>query len=275
VFDSELLGFSHTTASGVAALDLLRAHGFSVALHTGRSVEDVRTYCRDYALPGGLAELGSVFVDAVAGREIPLVEDPPTGQLARCRQALARLAGVCVDPSYHYSVRAYRYVEERTVPLPTQEVEEVLRRAGLDRLVVSPSSIDVIVVPRGVDKGHGLWAAKRYLGSPDQPVVAIGDADRDVPMLAAADYAFAPAGCSAAVRALGRQGKCRVVSAPMQHGLLRVARALARQHPAVADRPTFEAEPSAPATDLLAALLRVAERSRLQQCLGALAWWRL
>src|SRR5207249_544782 len=70
VFDCEALGFPHTTPSGVAALRLLRAHDVSVVLNTGRGVDDVRDYCRAYGFPGGLGEFGSVFVDAVTGREL-------------------------------------------------------------------------------------------------------------------------------------------------------------------------------------------------------------
>jgi len=276
VFNAEALGFTHTSTSGLAALALLRAHGFSVIVHTGRSVEDVRSYCRDYALPGGVAELGSVFVDAVAHREVPLVDDQATEQLPRCRAALARLPDIFVDPAYHYAVRAYRITHDRTVPPPRGQVEGVLQEAGLDRLVVSPSPVDVIVLARGVDKGRGLTAARDYLGCANQPVAAIGDSDRDVPMLAAADVAFAPSGCSAAVRALSNQGRCRIIAAPMQRGLLRAARELVGSLGTRAvDLPAVAPPSSAPAAHLIATLLDVVERSRLRQVFGALAWWRL
>ena len=277
VFDSEAFGFPHTTMSGLAALDLLRAHGFSVLVHTGRSIEDVRSYCRDYGLPGGIGEVGSVLVDAVGGREIPLIDDQARAQLDRCRTALTGLPGVFVDPMYRHAVRAYRIADGRTVPLPRPQVEDVLREERLDRLKVSPSSVDVIVLARGVDKGQGLKLAKAYLGCADEPVAAIGDSDRDVPMLAAADLAYAPSGCSAAVRALAEEGRCRIIPRPMQHGLLRAARELARGQPATVppSREARPATPPAPAADLLETLLRVAERSRFRQFLSALAWWRL
>ena len=178
---------------------------------------------------------------------------------------------------YRHAVRAYRIADERTVPLPRPQVEEVLREERLDRLKVSPSTVDDIVLARGVDKGQGLKAAKEYLGCVDEPVAAIGDSDRDVPMLAAADIAYAPSGCSAAVRALSAEGRCRIIPRPMQHGLLRAARELARGQPATVP-PSGDARPAAPlapAADLLETLLRVAERSRFRQFLSALAWWRL
>jgi hydroxymethylpyrimidine pyrophosphatase-like HAD family hydrolase len=276
VFDSEALGFPHTTPSGLAALELLRAHGVSVVVHTGRSIEEVHNYCRDYSLPGGVGELGSVFLDAVAGREIPLVNDQALDQLGRCREALARLPGVFVDPTYRYAVRAYRIVQERTLPPPVEQVEQVVREAGLDLLSVSPSSVDVIVLARGVDKGRGLTAARDYLRCLDQPVAAIGDSDRDIPMLEAADLAFAPSGCSAGVRALGDRGRCHITRAPMQRGLLRAAREMARLGPETAATPMREAPaPSTPGAELIESLLSAAERPRLRQFLGALAWWGL
>ena len=275
VFDSETFGFPHPTTSGLAALDLLRAHGFAVVLNTGRNVADIHAYCRDYHLPGGLGELGSVFVDAVAQREIPLIDGEGAEQLARCRDAFGRLPGVFVDPAYRYAVRVCRYEDERAVPPPRAQVEEVLRQAGLDRLAVSPSSVDAIIVQRGVDKGRGLTIVREYLECADQPVAAIGDSDRDIPMLTAADSAFAPSGCSPAIHALGHLGRCRVIAAPMQRGLLCAARELAGLRPETGDRAAGAAAQPTPAADLLASLLRVVERSRLRQVVGALTWWRL
>src|SRR5204862_5207288 len=74
VFDCGLLGFAHTTVSGPAAVALLHAHGFSVVLNTGRSVEHVRRYCQTYGFEGGVAESGSVLVDAVRQRELALID---------------------------------------------------------------------------------------------------------------------------------------------------------------------------------------------------------
>src|SRR5207249_709585 len=105
----ELLGFPHTTREGLQSLALLRSHGFSVVLNTGRSAEHIRNYCRDYSLPGGIGEYGSVFVDAVRGRETPLIDPAAAQQLARFRETLLQARGVYIDPGYEYSIRAYRY----------------------------------------------------------------------------------------------------------------------------------------------------------------------
>src|SRR5262245_57468683 len=74
VFDQDLLGFPHATQSGLVSLALLRSHGFSVVINTGRSIQHVRNYCDAYGLSGGVAEFGAVFVDAVGRRETPLID---------------------------------------------------------------------------------------------------------------------------------------------------------------------------------------------------------
>src|SRR5262249_25643804 len=75
VFDQELLGFPHATQSALQSLALLRSGGFSVVINTGRSVQHVRQYCDAYGLPGGIGEFGSVFIDAIQGREMPLIDN--------------------------------------------------------------------------------------------------------------------------------------------------------------------------------------------------------
>src|SRR3989454_2615432 len=141
---------------------LFRSHGFSVVLNTGRSVADVHSYCRAYDLPGGVGELGSVFVDAAAGSEMPLITQEAAEQLAGCREMIGALPGVLLDPFYRYSLRAYRFKGERMVPLPPAEVEDVLIRHGFDRLAANPSAIDTIILQRGTDKGGGVRAVKTH-----------------------------------------------------------------------------------------------------------------
>src|SRR5262245_55478658 len=126
VFDWAYLGFPHTTPCGVAALALLKAHGFSVVLNTGRSLEDVRRYCAIYGLPGGLAEHGSVFFDAVRHRNVPLIDRDGAARLARCRALIVGLPGACIDPAYADSVRVYRYAGRRTCGVGGGELARVM-----------------------------------------------------------------------------------------------------------------------------------------------------
>jgi hypothetical protein len=278
VFDCDRLGFPHASASGLAALALLESRGFAVVPNTGRSIADVRGYCAHYGLPGGVAEFGNVFFDAVAGREIPLGDPAAAAQVAKCAAAIRELAGVFVDPAYRYSVRAYRLRGERQAPLEPREVEELLAHGGFDRLTCSAGWHDTFIFPRGNDKGRALVAVRQYLGCESEPVAAIGDSRQDIPMLEAADIAFAPASCTPAVRDLAARGgggqsgkaKYRVVRQPMQRGLLAAARQLVRRLPP-AGQP--RANPLAAAVadgDLLATLLQLVDRPRWRQWLAAL-----
>ena len=231
VFDCEVLGFPHTTPSGPAALRLLRSHDVSVVLNTGRGVDDVRDYCRAYGLPGGLGEFGSVFVDAVAGRELTLIDAEAVGELARCREALALRPGMCLDPGYRHSIRAYRYRNGRTAGLEAAEIAELLEHARCDRLTAILRPEDSYIVRKGTSKAAGVTAVNRYLGHPDKPGAAIGDSRHDVEMLRASERAYAPANCDESVRALARLGRCRVMSRPYQQGLLAAVRDLVGEEP--------------------------------------------
>ena len=71
------------------------------------------------------------------------------------------------------------------------------------RLVTNKAS--VALVPPGCDKASGLLAAIDELHARGAPIVAIGDAENDLPMFAMATHAFAVANADEAVRAAGLQ----------------------------------------------------------------------
>jgi hypothetical protein len=72
---------------------------------------------------------------------------------------------------------------------------------GVRTIVVNKQS--VALTPPRADKGTGLRAAIADLGLGHLPVIAIGDAQNDLPMFAVATYAVAMAGADAAVIAAG------------------------------------------------------------------------
>ncbi len=274
VFDCERLGFPHTTPSGLAALDLLRLHEVSVVLMTGRSVEHVRDYCAVYGLPGGIAEYGSVFVDAAGGAERPLIDPDAAEQLARCREAITGIPEVCVDEGYRYSVRAYRWRGADTAGLGAAEAQAFLARCGYDRLTVITRAEDTYIVQKGISKGSALRAVKEYLGSAREPAAAMGDSEQDLDALELAEWSYAPANCARAVRELARRGRCRVMRQPCQRGLLAAARDMLARGAAPtggvpAPRPEGESD------DLIRILSRVSERSRMRQLLAVLDRRRL
>jgi hydroxymethylpyrimidine pyrophosphatase-like HAD family hydrolase/orotate phosphoribosyltransferase len=271
VFDCEALGFPHTTPSGVHALRLLRAHDVSVVLNTGRGVEDVRGYCQAYGLAGGLAEFGSVFVDAVAGRELALIDAEGGAELARCRERLRMHGDVCCDPGYRHSIRAYRYRNGGTVGLEPAEVADLCARArGRIEAILRPE--DTYILQKGTSKAAGFGAVRRLLEREDEPVAAIGDSEYDVRWLQIADRSYAPANCAPSVRALGRRGGCRVMPGAYQRGFLAAARDL------VGETRRREGLNVLPANggsageggELVRLLLEAAERSTVERWVGAL-----
>src|SRR5262249_48366156 len=158
---------------------------------TGQSVEHVRHYCQTYIFPGGVAEHGSVFVDAVRHCEVALIDAEASQQLARCREAVKALPGVFVDPEYRYSVRAFHYHGPGTAGLPADEVDDLLARYCCDRLGVIARSACTDFVAKGVGKGSGVLSVKRYLGCAGEPVAAIGDSELDLEMLEIAEFGYA------------------------------------------------------------------------------------
>ena len=277
VFDCDLLGFPHTTASGLTALALLQTHGFAVVLNTGRSVEHVRRYCGIYGLPGGLAEYGSVFIDAVGGRELPLSPPEALEQLQLSREALRALPGVFVDHDYGYAVRAYRYQGGRTAGLLASELQDLLSQPQFRRLACIATSADTYLVPQGITKGTAVVAVKHYLACHEVPIVAMGDSDEDVPMLEAAASWYAPANCSPRVRELARSRGGRITTRPKQRGFLEATRDLLRKrgiNPGDIPGPRPPARVRT-AADLLATLLHVAERPLVSRVLATVTWRHL
>ncbi len=202
VLDWGLLGFPHTSRCGVDALRLLRRNRFAVVLNTARSLEHVREYCRAYRLPGGVAELGSVFFDAVRDWEVPLIDAESAAQIEELREEIRRLPGVFIDPENRYSIRAYRFEDGYMRPLRDAEIEQAIERMGCGRLTFIQSQADTYIVQRGAGKGAALASVQAYLGCSGEPVAAMGDSRQDMEMLRTAEIAFAPANASREVREL-------------------------------------------------------------------------
>jgi hydroxymethylpyrimidine pyrophosphatase-like HAD family hydrolase len=271
VFDRPLLGFPHTTPSGLAALELLDAHGVSVVLNTGRGVDHVRDYCRSYGLAGGLAEFGSVFLDAVNRREVSLLSPRGAAQLVLFRDAVKRLPGTFVDRGYRYSVRVFRYDRGSTTCLPASEVEALLERCGGDALTIHASTECTHVSAAGTGKGEGARALARILKAPCEPEAAIGDSDADREMLLATRFAYVPANGSSGMRELTRSGRARRMRHAYQRGLLDAVQDLLVDRSMDGDRIASRTHRDGAAGDLVLDLLRAADRSRTSQTLAALA----
>jgi hydroxymethylpyrimidine pyrophosphatase-like HAD family hydrolase/hypoxanthine phosphoribosyltransferase len=274
VFDQDVLGFPHATQSALQSLALLTANGFSIVLNTGRSVAHVRQYCDAYGLAGGVAEFGGVFVDAVNGSEIPLIDPVGAEQLQRCREIVQNIPGVFVDPSYEYSIRAYRYERDGFAGIGSEELKNLLRDHGFSDLTYISRDVDFYIVQKRTGKGTALRFVRGHTGNDSNPVAAIGDSQFDIGMLKAAEFAYAPANCAQAVRELAKTGKCRIVKQRYQNGLLAAVQNLLRHQGARRSAPLFQ-----PASDQLNSLmhdiLRAADRRTVFQLLLMLSWWSL
>jgi hypothetical protein len=264
VFDSELFGplFQHTTPSGVHALNLLKSNGYSVVLNTGRSVEHVRSYCRTYMLPGGIAEYGSVFVDAVRNVELPMIDDEGQAQLTRCRELLQRMPDVFIDAGYHFSIRCYRYGGPTTLGLRETELRRLLDDSGLDCLKFIARDVDSYIVQQNLDKGTALDGVKQLVPNVATPVVAIGDSLHDLEMLRKADIAYFPANFPKAERRRLRSKNYRSMKDSLQKGFLAAAQDLTGDYRR--NDPIYPVR-DAPATDcgrLIDSILLAAEQPR-------------
>jgi hydroxymethylpyrimidine pyrophosphatase-like HAD family hydrolase len=269
-----MLGFPHATRCGLQSISLLKAHGFSVVPNTARGVQHVRQYCSAYGFPGGIAEYGSVFIDAVKRQEIPFITPDTVEQLAVCREAIQELPGVFIDPTYEYSIRAFRYNGRLMQGLTVDEVKSVLKRPEFSRLtfICRPSS--TYIVQNRINKGTALRKVRRMVGSRDVPVTAIGDSELDIAMLRAADFAYAPANCAPLLRQLEKEGKCRIVRQRFQSGLLEAV-----EHRLRCEHTPGSRDVGVPASvlekprGLMETLLSAADRGAALQILIALMWW--
>ncbi len=268
VLDCEVLGFPHTTTSGLAALALLERHGFTVIPNTGRSIEQVQKYCRLYGFPAGVAEYGSVLFDSREDRETPLIDPAAADQLEVCREYAAELPGVFLDYGYRYSVRAFRYNAKGTEGLTTAEAFEFLKHFQLDRLTAIVRGADTYFVDSNASKGEALRHARKLLAL--SHVIAVGDSDEDLPMLRTADAAFAPGNCSDGVRQLAREGCVRVVPQIRQRGLLEIVRLLLGNRLLVRQEEFLERGKENSFQELLYSLLDIAERPRVQRLIALL-----
>jgi hydroxymethylpyrimidine pyrophosphatase-like HAD family hydrolase len=209
VLESGSMGFPAITPAGMLSVRALAAHGYRPVAVTGRCLDEVRERCEAYGLAGGVAEYGALAYERDSGCVVDLVAERDRRLLATVRDTLRSKPNVVLDEDYRHSVRAYRRSETGLGPLTARMVETVLERLGGDRCRVRaiPGQRQTDFVARANDKGRGLEALARLFshaaGVAPEIELAVGDTEADLPMLALAQHAFAPANASASVRASG------------------------------------------------------------------------
>jgi hydroxymethylpyrimidine pyrophosphatase-like HAD family hydrolase len=118
----------------------------------------------------------------------------------RLRTALVDTGRVFFQPGKEYSLSLF--------PLTGVTVDDMLPLAT-EALGPEGETVDLVysvsclnVVPRGVDKGAGMRLLCQQAGYDVEEVLAVGDSDVDLPLLAAAGRSAAPANANPAVKAL-------------------------------------------------------------------------
>jgi len=178
-FDETLASEARVRPQTWSALERLRASGRSAILVTGRQLEDLQRVCERLDLfDRVVAENGALLYRPQTKEERALAEPPPPELAARLR---ARGAA---------PVHAGRVIVATVEPHQLAAVD-VIRELELEWHVVFNKGA-LMLLPAGVSKETGLRAALAELGLSMRNTVAVGDAENDHAMLAAA-------GCGVAV----------------------------------------------------------------------------
>jgi len=268
VLDAWIFGFPSTTKAGIQAVSLLHAHDFAVGIDTARSLAEVQEYSRAYGFVGGVAEYGSALWDAVRDRELVLVGSESLHDLEKVKDALRGIPGVFVNDGYKYSIRAYKFEEEQTLPVPTAIIQDVLEKLDVTTLRIYQTRSDTAIIAKGIDKGTGLRSLLSWAGTPNLDTIAIGDSEADLAMFRVATRSQAPGQikCREAAQALG----CRIADRSHQVGLLRIVDSLVHPNGKSCHRCRSLKALWPKGKDLFLDLLEVADRrdkSRLLQAL--------
>lgn len=270
VLDKNIFGFPSTSADGIRALSLLRSHSICSIINTARSLDEVKAYCYYYGFPGGIAEYGSVMWDAVEKKVHSFVSDEAMAEFDRVRDALRQIPGVFLNPYYKYSIRAYSFDNQRTIPVPTATVTEIFRKLSIKHLLVKKSYIDTAILFAATDKGRALSRLKNMKQFSSGKIGAIGDSESDFPMLKVADQGFLVYNSSAELKRSVRSFGIHVLSSSFQSGLLEGVKIFVHDKPNAQCKKCREVlKKLDKSKDTLWSILRIADMTALQR------WFKL
>jgi hydroxymethylpyrimidine pyrophosphatase-like HAD family hydrolase len=177
-FDGTLARDGRCDERCIEALRALAATGRKLILVTGRELRElleifpeVRLF--DYVV----AENGAVMHRPATRESEILAQAPPEILLQELRRR--HVTPLTVGSSI-----------VRTVQANEAEVSAALRKLQLDfQLVTNPGAL--MMLPAGVNKASGVWAALRELGVSRHNLVAIGDGENDLALFEFAEHAVA------------------------------------------------------------------------------------
>ena len=208
-FDGTLARDGRCDERCIEALRALSATGRKLILVTGRELRElleifpeVRTF--DYVV----AENGAVMHRPATRESEILAQAPPEILLQELRRR--HVTPLTVGSSI-----------VRTVQANEAEVSAALRKLQLDfQLVTNPGAL--MMLPAGVNKASGVWAALRELGVSRHNLVAIGDGENDLALFEFAEHAVAVQNADALVKRVAN----RTTDGAYCEGFLELARDL-------------------------------------------------
>lgn len=186
-YDETLADAGRVQPQTLAAIARLKHSGRRFVLVTGRVIEDLERVFPELPICDYVVgENGAVLYCPADGTLRPLAEAPPPGFVDSLRER-----GVTPLDVGHVVV---------ATRAPQQEaVLAAIAELGLELQIVFNKG-GVMVLPAGCNKGSGLEAVLAELGAPAREVVAIGDAENDHSLLAAAGLPVAVANAVASLK---------------------------------------------------------------------------
>jgi hydroxymethylpyrimidine pyrophosphatase-like HAD family hydrolase len=179
-YDGTLAKDGRVDKNTLEILARVRASGRKLVLITGRELDSLRSVFPRLRLFDLIAaENGALLYDPSTEEEKLLASIPP----AKFVQTLQR-SGVDFLSVGRCVVATVRPHEV--------EVSKAIRKLGLDLQIIFNRE-SVMVLPAGVDKGTGFWAAMAELRLPAASVVGVGDAENDYAFLRLCGFSVAVA----------------------------------------------------------------------------------
>ena len=176
-FDGTGAAEGHMAPEVAAALAQARSEGYVTLLVTGRVLEDIQSMCSDHSVfDAVIAENGAVIWLCGARRIITLGAPPPDRFLGELRRR-----GV----PFHTGAVIVGTWERHAA-----EVLELIRSFGIDSQIIF-NRASLMLLPSGINKAVGVRRALEELGRSERNLVAFGDAENDIPLLAAAEVGVA------------------------------------------------------------------------------------
>lgn len=200
--------------STVAALRRFRESGGQLILVTGREVQDLQSIFPELALfHWVVAENGALLFETSSATETLLAGPPsPTFLQALRRKNVAPLyIGQVIVATYDHQLLA---------------IEETISELDLD-LQVIPNKGAVMILPKDCDKASGLRLLFEKAGIISQNTVGVGDAENDIPLLAACGLGVALANALPSLKAAAGW----VMSKPAGAGVAELIDRLLAPHP--------------------------------------------